>query len=390
MTKTFSGMPVRTATGTGCRPFRRRLAATFLSALLVFQPALLQAQQITPDAGAPHANQPAIGAAPNGVPLVDIVTPNAQGLSHNKYDSLSVDTQGAILNNHNSELGTSQLGGITPGNPNLRSSGPASVILNEVTSSNRSQLNGAIEIFGGRADLVIANPNGITCDGCGFINTPRMTLTTGKPDIVGGRLSGFTVEGGDVTFGSKGGNFAADPGKVDLFDVVSRSVHVDGAVYGKNLRLTAGRNKYNYADGQATALAGTSGTPEFAIGPLNLGSPLTGPMPGLSQQLGNMSMTGINPGGGLGSGHTNWISEQSGLISKGKMDVDVAGNTHLDAGKIISQSGDLAKTDPPAWAWTSAVRGILVRRSPALHRVWAISWQPHPRCILQRNPATAQ
>ncbi len=159
------------------------------------------------------------------------------------------------MNNHNGEVGTSALGGATPGNANLRNSGPATVILNEVTKQNRSALEGPVEVFGGPADVIIANPAGITCSGCGFINTPHATLTTGTPDIgADGRLSGFTVNGGDVTFGAKGGNFASGKGAVDLFDVVSRSVHVDGTIYGKDLRLTAGRNNFNYATGEATAL----------------------------------------------------------------------------------------------------------------------------------------
>ncbi|KAB2719501.1 hypothetical protein, partial [Brucella intermedia] len=117
------------------RTFARKGLATLLSGLLVLQPVLLQAQQITPDVNAPAANQPGVGAAPNGVPLVDIVAPNSQGLSHNKYHDFNVRPSGAILNNLNAEHGTSQLGGVTPGNPNLKHSGPASVILNEVTSS---------------------------------------------------------------------------------------------------------------------------------------------------------------------------------------------------------------------------------------------------------------
>lgn len=211
----------------------RQSVATLLSGLLVFQPMLVQAQ-VAPDTGAPIGNQPGVGAAPNGVPLVDIVTPNGQGLSHNKYNDFNVGNPGLILNNHNGEFGTSKLGGVTPGNANLKNSGPASVILNEVTSGNRSALQGATEVFGGRADVIIANPNGITCDGCGFINTPRATLTTGTPDIDGtGRLSGFTVQGGDVTFGSKGGNFASGDGAVDLFDIVSRRIQIDGPVNGR-------------------------------------------------------------------------------------------------------------------------------------------------------------
>ncbi|MBB3523966.1 hemagglutinin repeat-containing protein [Rhizobium sp. BK456] len=261
--------------GLGCRLGRlaHRSLAMVLSALLVLQPMLANAQSVSASTTAPTANQPGVGTAPNGVPLIDIVTPNSKGLSHNKYDDFNVGTPGLILNNFKGEVGNSNLGGVTPGNPNLNSSGPASVILNEVISSNRSALNGAIEVFGGKADVIIANPNGITCDGCGFINTPHATLTTGAPDIGGdGRLNGFTVKGGDVTIGPNGGNFAAGLGAVDLFDIVSRSVHVNGAVYGKDLRVTAGRNQFDYATGDATPLAATSGTPEYAIDGSALGA----------------------------------------------------------------------------------------------------------------------
>ncbi|MFK0165925.1 hemagglutinin repeat-containing protein [Rhizobium sp. NPDC090279] len=251
----------------------RQLSATLLSALLVFQPMLANAQSVSAAGSAPAANQPGVGAAPNGVPLIDIVTPNATGLSHNKYDNFNVGTQGLILNNFKGEVGTSNLGGATPGNPNLNGSGPASVILNEVISGNRSALNGPTEVLGGRADVIIANPNGITCAGCGFINTPHATLTTGVPNIgADGSLTGFTVNGGDVTFEGAGSNLTTAPGAVDLFDVVSRQIHVNAPVYGKTVRLTGGANQYNYATGEATALTATSGTPEYAIDGTALGA----------------------------------------------------------------------------------------------------------------------
>ncbi|SCB52324.1 hemagglutinin repeat-containing protein [Rhizobium lusitanum] len=247
--------------------------AIVLSALLFLQPAIANAQSVSAAGSAPAANQPGVGAAPNGVPLIDIVTPNGAGLSHNKYDNFNVGTPGLILNNFNGEVGTSNLGGVTPGNPNLRNSGPASVILNEVTSGNRSALNGPTEVFGGRADVIIANPNGITCAGCGFINTPHATLTTGVPNIgTDGSLTGFTVNGGDVTFEGAGANLATAPGAVDLFDVVSRQIHVNAPVYGKTIRLTGGASKYDYATGEVTALTATSGTPEYAIDGSALGA----------------------------------------------------------------------------------------------------------------------
>lgn len=250
-----------------------RSLAIVLSSLLVFQPMLANAQSVSAAGSAPSANQPGVGVAPNGVPLIDIVTPNGTGLSHNKYDNFNVGTPGLILNNFNGEVGTSNLGGVTPGNPNLKNSGPASVILNEVTSGNRSALNGPTEVFGGRADVIIANPNGITCAGCGFINTPHATLTTGVPNIgADGSLTGFTVNSGDVTFEGAGANFATAPGAVDLFDVVSRNIHVNAPVYGKTIRLTGGASQYNYATGEATALTATSGTPEYAIDGSALGA----------------------------------------------------------------------------------------------------------------------
>lgn len=56
---------------------------------------------------------------------------------------------------------------------------------------------------------------------------------------------------------------------------------------------------------------------------------------------GESLLSGIQVGGGSGSGSTDWITEQSGLVSDGKLDVTVGGNTHLGAGKIVSESGDL-------------------------------------------------
>ncbi|MDM9645788.1 hemagglutinin repeat-containing protein [Rhizobium sp. S163] len=319
--------------------FARKLLASGLSFLVAFQPVLLRAQEVAPDAGAAAINRPGIGAAPNGVPLIDIVTPNSQGLSHNKYDSFNVGTPGLILNNFNGEVGTSKLGGITPGNANLKTSGPASIILNEVTSGKRSALNGPAEVFGGRADVIIANPNGITCDGCGFINTPHATLTTGVPDIgLDGRLEGFTVRGGDVTFGAKGANLASGEGAVDLFDIVSRSVKVDGPVYGKDVRLTAGASKFNYATGEATELDGVSGTPEYAIDGSALGAMQAGRIKMVVTEKG----AGVRMRGDLAANAGELSLSADGKISVGNASASqgltVKSGSSVQAGKLTSKA----------------------------------------------------
>ena len=110
-----------------------------------------------------------------------------------------------------------QLGDLIQGNANLRATGPARVILNEVTGATRSQLSGAVEVHGSRVDVVIANPKGITCNGCGFINTPRVTLSTGTPEIgTDGNLLSLQVNGSNVRICEN----AADLGSISVKDAV--------------------------------------------------------------------------------------------------------------------------------------------------------------------------
>ncbi|WP_409999632.1 hemagglutinin repeat-containing protein [Rhizobium leguminosarum] len=342
----------------------RQSLALLLSSLLVLQPMLANAQSVSASTTAPAANQPGVGTAPNGVPLIDIVTPNSQGLSHNKYDNFNVGTPGLILNNYRGEIGNSNLGGVTPGNANLNTSGPASVILNEVISGNRSALNGAIEVFGGRADVVIANPNGITCDGCGFINTPHATLTTGVPDIgADGALKGFTVNGGDITFGSKGANLAAGAGSVDLFDVVSRAVKIDGPIYGNDIRVTAGRNKFDYATGDATALSATSGTPQYAIE----GSALGAMQAGRIKMVVTENGAGVRMSGNLAA-NTNELSlSADGKISlgnvSGEQGVSISSKAKVTAAKVTSKAKVAVQADQGITLDTVAADGDIVLSS---------------------------
>ncbi|QJX03100.1 filamentous hemagglutinin N-terminal domain-containing protein [Alcanivorax sp. IO_7] len=136
--------------------------------------------------------------------MVDIDKANRQGLSHNKYLDYNVDGNGVVLNNGTLADPTqqSQLAGQILSNANLDQS--ARVILNEVVASNPSDLAGFTEVVGGKADVVLANPYGISCAGCGFINTDRVTLTTGRPDLRDGRLQGFEVRRGQIRIHGQG------------------------------------------------------------------------------------------------------------------------------------------------------------------------------------------
>lgn len=150
----------------------RRAMAALMIMLCVVPPGY---PQIVADPNAGAGKRPVVDNTANGRPLVQIATPSAAGVSHNQYSQFNVGPNGAILNNARDVVLTQQ-GGYVGANPNLQG-GAARVILNEVTSTSPSQLRGYTEVAGQRAEVIIANPNGISCDGCGFINTSRGVLT---------------------------------------------------------------------------------------------------------------------------------------------------------------------------------------------------------------------
>lgn len=209
---------------------------------------------------------------PNGVPVVNIATPNAAGLSHNQYIQYNVDSRGLVLNNTTGATGArSQLAGQVQGNLNL--SAPAQVILNQVVAPNRSTLAGFTEVLGSKADVIVANPYGITCSGCGFLNTDRVTLTTGTP-VVGGDsvLSGFAVSAGDILVNGLGLNASNQ----QILDLVTRSVRLDGQVNvaaAGSVGVATGPNQWSYAtrDVTGTAAPTANGAPTFAIDSTALG-----------------------------------------------------------------------------------------------------------------------
>ncbi|PRI47524.1 Filamentous hemagglutinin [Haemophilus influenzae] len=124
------------------------------------------------------------------------------------------------------------------GNPNL-ARGEAKVILNEVNSANPSRLKGYVEVAGKKADVVIANPSGIQCDGCGVINAGRTTLTTGKAEVENGELKGYRVKGGKVTVGQKG----MDNSQSDYTDIIAEKAEINGGVWSKKgIKVTTGKN----------------------------------------------------------------------------------------------------------------------------------------------------
>ncbi|WP_298664775.1 hemagglutinin repeat-containing protein, partial [uncultured Haemophilus sp.] len=192
---------------------------------------------IRADKSAPGNQQPTVLQTGNGLPQVNIQTPSAGGVSRNQYSQFDVAEKGAVLNNARKAAQT-QMAGWVQGNPNL-ARGEAKVILNEVNSANPSRLKGYVEVAGKKADVVIANPSGIQCDGCGVINAGRTTLTTGKADVENGELKGYRVKGGKVTVGQKG----MDNSQSDYTDIIAEKAEIKGGVWSKKgIKVITGKN----------------------------------------------------------------------------------------------------------------------------------------------------
>ena len=194
------------------------------------------ATNIVADKTADRSQRPDIYQHSDGIKIINITNPSSSGVSHNKYTQFDVSKKGVILNNGTDRYAT-QLVEFVNGNISLTQS--AKVILNEVNSPNISQLNGYIEVAGQKAQVIIANPAGITCNGCGFINADRATLTTGKPLVENGKLTGYQVERGHIYVTGQG---LKNTGQ-DYTDIIARSVKINAELWAnKEINVIAGQN----------------------------------------------------------------------------------------------------------------------------------------------------
>ncbi|WP_152227734.1 DUF637 domain-containing protein [Pseudomonas sp. SCB32] len=326
-----------------------KLIASVLSGLLILNPLVAAAAELAVDAAAGGNTQ--LGVAGNGVPVVNIATPDGAGLSHNKFSDYSVGQNGLILNNATGKTQSTQLGGIIIGNPNLKGAA-ATKILNEVTGANRSQLRGYTEVAGQSAHVIVANPHGITCNGCGFINTPRATLTTGRPVLNGGRLQGYDVDGGEIAIEGAGLN----AGNLDQFELITRSARLNAELYANQLTVVTGRNQVDAETLAATAKADNgSAKPQLAIDSSALG----GMYAGAIRLVGTEQGVGVKLAGNLAASAGDIQLDANGQLSLAQtstvgslrakaQDIAVngpayaAGAVELTANGQLSNSGQLA------------------------------------------------
>ena len=227
---------------------------------------------ILPDTTAPGNRYPLVQETANGIPLVNISAPTAGGVSRNDYERFNIPTKGAILNNSYT-LSKTELAGYVQGNANM-AQGPAKIIVNQVTSGNPTTMNGFLEIAGHKADVIIANPNGITVNGGGFINTARAILTTGKPEYDNKeRLKDFRIDN-DATILIIGNGLNGK--KADTLELYTRAAEIKAAIFGNTVHVTTGANVIDANTGKVTAIEGKGKKPEIAIDVKDLGGMYAG------------------------------------------------------------------------------------------------------------------
>ena len=267
------------------------------------------------DRNAPQHRQAQVGQAANGITLVNIAGPTAGGVSRNDYTNFNVPQHGVILNN-SYQMANTSLAGYVPGNAHMMR-GSASVIVNEVTSHNPTNMNGFIEVAGRKASVVVANPNGITVDGGGFINTDRAVLTTGKPEYdPNGNLNTYRVEQGSIAINGKGLNAKES----NSLQILTETAQVNAGVWANAVETRTGKNIIDAKSLESKALGSSkqTGLDVSAIGGMYANS-IT--MKGTNDGL------GVNVKGTLSSVHATNISADGmiqvdgGITSNGQTSI---------------------------------------------------------------------
>lgn len=269
----------------------------------------------------------------NGPTIVHIKAPSQNGVSHNIYSAFDVDQKGVILNNSANNSNT-QIGGRVGGNANL-TNGRAKVILNEVNSVSATTLNGMIEVAGGKAQVIVANASGITCNNCGFINTNRATLTTGNVILANdGSITGYNVEKGKVTINS---HFDTN----SPTDIIARSIAVNGVISAKNITATAGNNIVNNNGQVVGRTTGAGAQPIVGIDVSAIGGMYADKISLITTENG----VGVTNAGNISVGNGGLLIDTSGGLINTSANITSSGSINIKSMGLTNNSVINANND---------------------------------------------
>ena len=248
--------------------------------------------------------------AQNGVPVVNISTPNNRGVSINEFLEYNVGREGQVLNNADN-LGRSHLGGIINANPNLGPNQAANLILLQVNGANRSQIEGYIEALSRqKVNVILSNENGIYLNGAGTINIKNFIPTTGRVKLKDGDVIGIDVEKGRVIIGADG----FDATNTNYVNVIAKAMELQGNLVGNKVDVTLGENTVD-SNGTVTSKNGIN---SVAIDASNLGSMYAGQIKIVSTDKG----AGVNSNGLIYSRDTKLEITADGKINVAKIKGD--------------------------------------------------------------------
>ncbi|WP_175831260.1 filamentous hemagglutinin N-terminal domain-containing protein [Burkholderia cepacia] len=240
------------------------------------------------------------------------IAPSVGGVSNNTYSSFNVSKAGADLNN----VGVN-----------------ARTIVNQVTSTNPSLIQGNIKVLGPSANVILANPNGVTVDGGSFTNTGHVVLSTGQvgftdltlaPGVVQRNVV-LTTDRGAITIGPGGLS-----GTLVNLDLIAKQLSINGPVTNDFTSSTSG---IRAIVGDSTSTFDTSFSPsdnghDWLIGTSSPGT------------KSNAVAVDITAAGGLTAGRVQLIvtDQGAGVHSLGKI--------YANAGDVVVMAnGDIAIAD---------------------------------------------
>ena len=154
--------------------------------------------------------------AATGRANVEIAPSFDSRISHNRFTEFNVERAGLNLDNRLVNART---------------------IVNEVSGSNPSLIQGEIEVLGQRAHVILANRNGITVDGGRFINTGGVALSTGDVEFIERQVApnifqnNVVLRTGQGLINIESGGLT---GMMDRLDLLSRELRIAGLVTNEN------------------------------------------------------------------------------------------------------------------------------------------------------------
>lgn len=292
---------------------------SFLTALIMLSNVTFAQTMLLPDGRTVTSFEK---SSANNTPVINIAAPSGRGVSHNTFKRYNVGPDNLILNNSREKTDT-KIGGEILANPNLvRAGKEAQIILNEVINSDPTLLNGYTEVAGKGAEVIIANPHGISVAGAGFINTPSVTLVTGSSRGAG--KLGFDIhKTGRISVGE--GGLVNEDGALTLS---GRYINIDGEVHAQEINIFTGNNIFDYETKTVTS-TGDATPPEFAVDALRLGA----------MYAGQINIIGTEKGFGVRT-HGALISDLGGINITNAGDVEF-GDMQSAQNLNISAAGDI-------------------------------------------------